>query len=206
MSTLTLRPNADNDMDIAVWKGTGGVIVNLYSHIDEVTLDTADYVYMAGPAVDYKCLFSFPDHTSESGTINSVTVKAYLKMIKTGGPISAGSVSIGVKMGGTAYYGSTFRPSDITVTLYSQAWNTNPDTSAAWTWTNIDALIAGVKGTAISDKYGSDYPYKYQCWAEVDYTSGWSNIAKVNGISSASIAKVNGIVVASIAKLSGKAV
>ena len=37
-------------------------------------------------------------------------------------------------------------------------------------------------------------------------TAGWSNIAKVNGIASASIAKVNGIAVASIAKVNGVAV
>jgi hypothetical protein len=36
--------------------------------------------------------------------------------------------------------------------------------------------------------------------------SGWANIAKVNGITSASIAKVNGIAVASIAKVNGVAV
>jgi len=36
--------------------------------------------------------------------------------------------------------------------------------------------------------------------------SGWSNIAKVNGVASASIAKINGIAVGNIAKVNGVAV
>jgi hypothetical protein len=37
-------------------------------------------------------------------------------------------------------------------------------------------------------------------------TTGWANIAKVNGVAAASIAKVNGVAVASIAKVNGVAV
>ena len=42
--------------------------------------------------------------------------------------------------------------------------------------------------------------------ASGETASGWSNIAKVGGIASASIAKVNGIAVANIAKINGIAV
>ena len=40
----------------------------------------------------------------------------------------------------------------------------------------------------------------------VTYTTGWTNIAKVNGVAATDLAKVDGIAVASIAKISGVAV
>jgi len=49
---------------------------------------------------------------------------------------------------------------------YSQTWSTNPATSQPWTWTEIDALQAGVR---LHDD-GDGYAQCTQVYAEINYT------------------------------------
>ena len=61
---------------------------------------------------------------------------------------------------------------------------------------------------ALPNPAGSGYTANtiVNCIASGWGTTGWANIAKINGVLSSSIAKVNGIAVASIAKVNGVAV
>ena len=68
-------------------------------------------------------------------------------------------------------------------------------------------------GRALSEKEMIElyaFPYamfiENKTWLEYGEASGWSNIAKYNGVASADIAKINGVAVADIAKINGVAV
>ena len=121
-------------------------------------------------------IYGFPDHTSESGTINSVTIKAYLKYILKGTCTNNATFNPAVKISSTVYASGEQNLTSSTA-LYSYAWTTNPATSAAWSWTEIDALLAGdylKNGWVNKDNKRS--PFKYQLWVEVDYGAGGGSL------------------------------
>lgn len=204
MAVLTLRPNADSA--VALTKSAGA---DNYALVDEVGLDTADYVTSVGLAdgVWTEDIYGFPNHTTESGVISSVIVKGYFTgYINTTPTNHLDYIKLLVKMGGTRYYSGTL---DLTAnpTLLSYTWTTNPNTSAAWTWTNIDDLLAGKALYSTIFKTDNFGVRGFQTWVEVNYTvAGWANIAKKKGVAAASIAKCKGVAVANIAKLKGMAV
>lgn len=173
MSTLTLRPNADSYKGLISSSGA-----DHYALVDEATLDESDYVFVDGGSIGQALYddYGFPNHSTESETINSVTVKAYCKKVVEG--TDANNVSIWplVSIGGTQYYGDAQNLTASTA-LYTKAWTTNPATSSAWSWTNIDNLIAGIKlSSHYTDKNNSVNSYCYQLWVEVDYGESGSPV------------------------------
>lgn len=207
MSTLTLRPASDNTNEGSQWANEATGYTNLYISVDEVVLSETDYIQISAGisgAGDYDMKFNWPNHTTESGTINSVKVYAQVKKFNVG----SGSTSPKLYL----FAIDSDHRTEITVTTSSAqqsvTWSTNPHTSSAWTWTDIDNLLAGHAASATGgDAKNYTMMYVYQIYAEVDYTvSGWANIAKINGVASSSIAKVDGVAVASIAKINGTAV
>lgn len=167
MSTLILRPNAAST---TAQSRAGGMNYN-YEAIDESTLDEADYCWVDGNGssltqLDY---YGFPNHTDESDTINSVTVKAYCKKIIEGTDATNVTFRMAISISGKDYFGSTNNLTASTA-LYSNSWATNPATSSAWSWTDIDNLLAGDELTShYTDKNNSVSSYCYQLWVEVDY-------------------------------------
>lgn len=167
MSTLILRPNAAS---VTGQTRVGGTNYN-YEAIDESTLDEADYCWVSGGSLsDTRFdIYGFPDHSSETGTINSVTVKAYCKKVIKGTDANNVTFRPVVKISTTSYYGSSNNLTASTA-LYSNSWATNPATSSAWTWTNIDDLLAGDELTSnYIDKNNNVSSYCYQLWVEVAY-------------------------------------
>jgi len=163
MSVLTLRPNADGHKGLDTSTGT-----DHYALIDEETLSETDYVKSGNLSALYDD-YGFPNHSSESGTINSLTIKVYCKKVIKGTDTNTVSIRPLVTIGGTKYYGDAQNPATST-TLYSKAWTVNPATSSAWSWTNIDDLIAGLEIDAdYIDKNNYITIYCYQLWVEVDY-------------------------------------
>jgi hypothetical protein len=74
-----------------------------------------------------------------------------------------------IRIGGTDYYGSANNLTTSTA-LYSHVYSVNPATSSAWSWTNIDNLLAGDELTSHRiDKNNNSSSYVYQLWVEVDY-------------------------------------
>ena len=78
-----------------------------------------------------------------------------------------------------------------------------------------DSFAGAGAGYKSGDQFGSGAQTYNFTWADGIFSlygtgetaaGGWSNIAKVNGIASASIGKINGIAVASIGKINGVAV
>ena len=180
MSVLTLRPNSDST-PLQQNPSTSG---SHYVLIDEVTKDEADYINLIGLSEGNAItdIYGFPDHTTESGTINSVTIKAYCKYVLTGTCTNNATFNPAVKIGSTVYYGGAQNLTNTTA-LYSYTWTTNPATTSAWSWTEIDALLAGdALKNGYTDKDNWRRPYNYQLWVEVDYTAGGGRKSLLNSL------------------------
>jgi len=169
MSVLTLRPNADSAVEFSP-----SVTTDHYTLLDEATLDEADYIYNAvtGFASTKTEILGFPNHSTESGTINSVTVKCKAKYILVGSSSVNATIAPCVTISSTVYTSATQNLTD-SVAEYSYAWETNPATSSAWSWTEIDDLLGGIRGAqGFTGKNNCRKVYVYQLWVEVDYTAG----------------------------------
>lgn len=172
MSVLTLRPNADSTpLELITYPASP---TTHYTKIDEASKDESDNNshYDTSASVTKTDIYGFPDHSSESGTINHVTVKCYCNYQLDGTDKNDCYVNPAVKIGSTVYNGGN-QALTTTVSLYSKQWTTNPATSGAWSWTNIDDLLAGTSMVNhVIDKSNLKSPICYQLWVEVDYTEG----------------------------------
>lgn len=172
MSVLTLRPNSDT----AIKEQECSSGVTHYFLIDEATKDEADYLKNPDQSTSTKTdLYGLTNHNTESGTINSVTVKLYAKYDLVGTTSGTTYVKPMIRVSDTNY-GDNQALTDA-VALYSQTWTTNPYTSKAWTWTQIDALIAGDALTNYAtDQKNFKRTYCYQLWVEVNYGEGGGSL------------------------------
>lgn len=155
MATLTLRPNGAGNQN--GWNAEGGD----YTRVDESSSD-GDTTRLYSPTNNVVSTFAMGNHGSETGTISSVEV-----FINTRGldPIS-NVVQLAVRSGGTDYFSGNQTYNNTSYHEESYSWTTNPDTSSAWTWSEIDSMEAGMKrisggGQAVT-----------QVWAVVTYTAG----------------------------------
>ncbi len=97
-------------------------------------------------------------------TINKVTVFAWCAITLVGGKFS-----IGVRTGGTNFFGTIHSPPDTVYRFISELHTTNPDTGVAWTRANINALEVAVELTSKrvgAENFGS---WCTQIYAEVDF-------------------------------------
>jgi len=106
--------------------------------------DSSDitYVYSLATSGYKRDLYAIADHSVGSGTINNVTVYARLKE-GCGGVMVGVNAEISIKTEDTIYDTSALNPTGIWAD-YSFTWATNASTTNAWTWTEIDALEAGI--------------------------------------------------------------
>lgn len=142
MADLIIRPSGDNT--VAFSPKTGG---SNYLMVDEVSADdNTTYVYGESGSD----LYDLDDHSSESGTISNVRVTVRAKNYNA---ISA-TMNIKIKIGGTEYQDASADTLTGTWTTFYHDWAQNPNTSSAWTWTNIDDLLAGF---AITGLFGDSY-------------------------------------------------
>ncbi len=135
--TETLRPNAAGDeTGIASQNPATG---SHYDKVDDVTPDgDSTYVY-TGSAAWEEDLYNIADHSTGVATINYV--KVYIECRSDASPTQT-SAYTHIKTNDGEHNGS-----EETVTTsyatYSYQWDDNPETSAAWTWDDIDALQVG---------------------------------------------------------------
>jgi hypothetical protein len=127
MATLILRPDSNCSVECSPYPATN------YLCVDEVSLDVGSYVEAPGGGGPKLDLYTFANHTTESGVISNVKVKAYLTY--------TGSPPIEMNLYVTASnYGAILWTTD---GEYDCSWATHPSTGT-WTWTDIDALIVGI--------------------------------------------------------------
>ena len=80
MATLILRPNSDSSVTQSTFGSS-----NHWDNVDDVSESTADYNYNGDNAnTSHLDIYGFPDHTTESGVISSVVIKAQAKCIQSG--------------------------------------------------------------------------------------------------------------------------
>jgi len=177
MAILTLRPNGDNAAGCAQTRSTGSYN---YACVDEATYDNADYCYVSSAASPRRDHYDLPDHGTENGPISKITVKAKSKYVASGGGSDSGSITLSLRVSGTDYDDSGHSLST-SEAEYSHDWTTNPATGNAWSWSEIDALIAGDVLAAAGSRVDNTDPknpvtyysnsYDFQFWVEVTYTA-----------------------------------
>lgn len=148
-----------------------------YTPIDEVTADDETTVLYTSASYSspVKADFGMTQLTGYSGVISKITIKLRMR-------------------GGTTSSYAYFRPrintnspatySNKNTTSYSDytwEYTTNPTTGLAWTWANINSLVAGIDFYVGSTKTTSRCT---QMNVTVTYTSGYSH--EVNEISTPS--------------------
>lgn len=168
-STSTARPNAagTNTNISIIFPDTGEVN---YEDVDETSADddtTYIYTYVTANYKDEVDTYNFAD-PSICGTIQHV--KVYFRVKPDHITTNAERARAAIYTHATLHYGDW---EDIMTSAWqtkSYTWTTNPDTGAAWTSAEIDALEIGVNLYAISEN-GSRGIKCTQVYAEILYTA-----------------------------------
>ncbi len=155
--TVKFHPSGSHTSDNVTY--TGGTAAT--------AMDTSDgstsYGFSTGSGNDY---YSEIDDTSESGTINSVIVKAVLQRQSGYNTIS---FAVGLRTYATNYLSGTQTHNSTTYTTFSGAsYATNPNTGSAWTWQEIDDIVAVVD----HNSGDTDNMRVTELYVEVNYTPG----------------------------------
>ena len=167
-TTLTLRPNAGGDESLCYYYLSGGdsgsgAFDKNWRCVDEAVADE-DTTYVSSTNSNRYDLYNIPNHTTESGIINHITVFARCRCESA--PQQA-SLAIRIKSDGV-----TTEDDWVWVTTsyddYSKQWVTNPADAGAWEWADIDALQIGVRLRVINP--ATDYTRCTQVYVVVDYS------------------------------------
>jgi len=146
LKMLWLYPNGDSATQLSAEPaGTN------YTTVDDTRLDydTDTYVYTTNIST-VSDLYNLENHTTELGSINSITVFARAKSHQYG-QSSSGTFDILLDdgFGNVSKSSEATYPTNIQLTtgynLYSCLWKSNPTNSEAWTWTDVDNLLIGMK-------------------------------------------------------------
>ena len=160
-ATETLRPNAAGDKTALTQYPASGAN---WEKVAEASSD-GDSTYVQSTYYTWQeDLYNIGNHATGYGQINYVRVYMVGKEQSTDGGADG---YIRIKTNGGE---NTTAPVDFTqsyATYYYQ-WNTNPQTLSAWTWSEIDALQAGV-GLRRS-KPSAQWTRVTQVYVEVNYT------------------------------------
>jgi hypothetical protein len=135
LATLTLRPNAAGDK-------TNIPSVSGATYHYEACGDNSDstYVYQGAASATTIDLFHIPNHTSETAVISKVTI--YIRGVIVPTEATDAKYRSVIKTGGTEYVGLAWGNSE-SISTASADYTTNPYTTSAWTWDDIDALQIG---------------------------------------------------------------
>ena len=190
MATQILRPNGDGS-ETAIHSQYPG-ITSHYDKVDEVTADNASTTVYTENTVYERDLYALPAH-SDYGVISNIAISFRGMCIST----TSGKIKAALRINSTTYDGTEKSfASNNTWETFSQTYTTNPNSSNAWTWANIDDLEIGVslKGDSKAQTFCT------QVYVTVTYTKQWTgtingitNPAAICGVDTTDIAEVNGI-------------
>lgn len=161
MLTETLRPNAVGDSEDFIPSEKGN---DNYEMVDEESKDNDSTYNSHGGGTSHQYdLYGVQDHSVGAGVINKITVYAWARETEANA-----FLRLLVKSGTTQDAGDT-ESLTTSYALKSHEWAINPDTGAAWTWAEIDAIQIGVEAWATG---GAPACYVTQVYVVVDYTPG----------------------------------
>ncbi|RLF97134.1 hypothetical protein DRN58_09125, partial [Thermococci archaeon] len=112
-----------------------------YDKVDESTPDDTTYVYYGGWSTHHD-IYTLQNHSKGKGVIESVTIYFRCRY-ERGSSMSLALARSVLRTHGQEYYG-TMKGLKVTWATYTQTYTTNPYTGKAWTWSEIDALQAGI--------------------------------------------------------------
>ena len=136
---ILLTPNADGDK--SEWTGSDGNQVNNYALADEIPAN-GDTDYVESSTLDQTDLYNL----TASG-LSGVTIKRVWAEARARDTVAAGGLlALVLKTNSTEYAGSDLSLlTTYTKQLLGTVHTVNPNTSAAWTVSELDALQAGPK-------------------------------------------------------------
>jgi hypothetical protein len=158
-----MRPNAVGTINEMLryleWVYQGAGDSTNYTYVDEETSDEAATNVRGNSGTFKTDTYHCANHTTESGTINSIELFFRYRCSLTSTPTDTyGSAAI--RIGGGYYYGDTENNATKTFENYSKSWATNP-AGGDWDWTDVDNLEIGHRG--------KDYYMGTQVYAVVNY-------------------------------------
>jgi hypothetical protein len=137
--TIIYRPDAAGDeTDIADQFPAAG---DHWDKVDEAISDN-DTSYLSTEDRNWQeDLYHIPDHSTKTagGDINHAQVYMVSRVEEAGNP----AAYVHIKTNGAEYNGTSENLTTSYAT-YSYQWNSNPQTSASWTWNGIDTLQIGI--------------------------------------------------------------
>lgn len=176
MATLRLRPNGTG---ASAQHSRNGGSAN-WSRVSEASTDedtTYNFKLSAGTTVAVD-MFALGNSGGQIGTINGlvVTVRGRAPTNTLQAQVApairpASSTIVGSNQNLAGTYGN-----------FTASWGaTNPATSAAWTWTNIDALQAGYQSTVDDDGITASESRITQLYVDVDFNEAFDPVS-VSGL------------------------
>lgn len=117
-----------------------------FSKVDDIQTtpnDDTDYVYCNTTAPAILDMFNITNHTTETGVINYIQVFSRARAHPVG-QAPTGEYKHKITCGAGNALSPNYAPLSTAYQSYSTIFTTNPATGIAWTWANIDALIAGL--------------------------------------------------------------
>jgi len=167
--TLVLRPSgAGTNTGLSV----SGCTSN-YDCVDDTTADgDTTHVYNSASTSQVLDTYALADHSTETGTISSVVIRAYLG---AAGTVPSPTYLLAVRTHSTNYThpASAAVYSSATYSAVSYTMTVNPNTGTAWTWTEIDDMEAGL---SLARETAQKYLKCTQVEVEVTY-SAYANSA-----------------------------
>lgn len=129
--------------DWVVWGNVTGTTSNAYEVNQNPTPDSyGDYSYVQSSTVGNEDLYNFPSLAVAPAQVHTVAIKGFIRDSDAG----ARTVTLNMKSGGTDGTGSAAAAQPLTTYGWmSSYFATDPNTSAAWTNTALNAALAGYK-------------------------------------------------------------
>lgn len=112
-----------------------------YENVDDAAFDATDY--NESNTNGHKDTFSMSDLPLAASTIDAVAVRVYAGKDNS----NPRQITPVIRVSGTDYSASTDTTLDLGDSLYWYAWEDNPDTAAAWSESEVNAIEAGYENT-----------------------------------------------------------
>jgi len=168
MATETLRPNGIGTETNLVLQAPNTGEAN-WEDVDEATADdmTTCVKTATDDTVYQRDLYALPSHSVGSGVINKVTI--YWRWRTTADASKTSYTKPVIRTHSVTYDGTEISYSEYSAWhTESQEYNTNPNTSSAWTWDEVDALEIGASLKTSVDTY---HALLTQVYVVIDYTA-----------------------------------
>lgn len=168
-STFYTYPNADISVPAGWTEYPAAAPVTAWDKVDEAASD-GDTTYIQNNNTTSPVILDYDYTQSKPAGVITVTVKVRAKKTASGSTRRIRGV---LRISGVDYE-STYSNLTTSYSTYSFTWTTNPETGAAWAWSNIKSAGVGSLdgfGVKADGNYTSIYPRVTQVYLDVSVTT-----------------------------------